>query len=344
MLAARFAGSGRFELVDVPKPTIDRAREVIVKVEAAGVCGSDMHYFHRPNWLVGLITGHEPAGVVAEVGPGVTNVQVGDRVSVHAVVGCGQCEFCHQGLNTRCHLAGTGRGVLGFDLDGGFAEFVRVPDASAVFPIPDSISFDEAALLTDSLGTPAKGIRLSCGDDVKAAIVFGLGTIGLNAVQILRSRGLRVIGVDTLAHRLDLAHRLTGCETLAAAGDDTPDRARDMTDGGADLVIDATGSHEGRRAAIESAGWRGRVHCVGIALGETPVDFLWSVMYPERTLTGSWWSEYAEFDDVVKLVTGGQVDLKSVITHTFSLNEIAEAFAVFTDRAYTHSVKVMIHP
>jgi threonine dehydrogenase-like Zn-dependent dehydrogenase len=251
--ALTWQGKRKIEYGDVPDPKIEQPTDAIIKVTSTGICGSDLHLYEvmAPYLDAGDILGHEAMGVVAEVGSAVTNLKPGDRVVVPFQIACGSCYMCDQDLQTQCETTqvreqGMGAALFGYtklygQVPGGQAEYLRVPQAQyGPIKVPDGPSDDRFVYLSDVLPTAWQAVEYADVPDGGTLVVLGLGPIGDMATRIAMHRGLRVIGVDLVAERLERARR-NGVETLEYS-DDVAEAIRTLTDGrGPDSVIDAVG-------------------------------------------------------------------------------------------------------
>jgi D-arabinose 1-dehydrogenase-like Zn-dependent alcohol dehydrogenase len=284
MRAVRFHGPGRppaIEDVEAPRPG---PGQVLIDVAAAGVCGTELHF------LDGLLTparvpitlGHEVAGTVAELGDGVTDLSVGDRVAVHYLHACGRCRWCRAGED---HLCDEPLGFLAFATDGGFAEQLVVP-ASAAVPVPDGLDLAVAATLCCS-GTTAIHAAATAGVTPGAhAVVYGTGGVGLALVQVLRGLGARPIAVARNPERLALAEDLGAVATVRAAEGDVVAGIRAATGGaGADVVFELVGTKESSSHALAALGKRGTLVYVGYSFDRVELDPLALVVPEQRILT-----------------------------------------------------------
>jgi propanol-preferring alcohol dehydrogenase len=305
MRAVRFHGVGRalaVEDVDRPRPG---PWDVVIDVAAAGVCGTELHF------LDGLLTpartpitlGHEVAGVVAEIGDGVTDVAVGDRVAVHYLHACGRCRWCRVGDD---HLCDAPLGFLAFATDGGFAEQVVVP-ASATVPVPDGLDLASAAVLCCSGTTALHALDVSGIAAGATAVVYGTGGVGLALVQVLREAGARPIAVARNPERLALALEL-GAETVVnAATEDVAAAIREATGGvGADVVFELVGTRETSAAALASLGKRGTLVYVGYSVDRVEIDPL-SLVVPEQRIVTSVGNRRSELVDALDLAARGRL-------------------------------------
>ncbi len=253
MKALTWQGKRKIEYGDVPDPRIEQPTDAIIKVTSTGICGSDLHLYEVLGAYLdpGDILGHESMGVVEEVGSSITNLKVGDRVVVPFQIACGSCYMCDQDLQTQCETTqvrdqGMGAALFGYtklygQVPGGQAEYLRVPQAQyGPIKVPDGPSDDRFVYLSDVLPTAWQAVEYADVPDGGTVVVLGLGPIGDMATRIAMHRGLRVIGVDLVAERLERARR-NGVETLEYS-EDTAEAIRTLTDGrGADAVIDAVG-------------------------------------------------------------------------------------------------------
>lgn len=256
MRALTWHGKRDVRVDTVPDPTIEQPDDVIVRVTTTGLCGSDLHLYEvlGPFLDSGDILGHEPMGIVEEVGPAVTELSVGDRVVVPFNVSCNSCVMCTQGLQSQCettqvHEHGTGASLFGYtklygQVPGGQAELLRVPFGNTLpIKVPEGPPDDRFVYLSDVLPTAWQGVAYADVAPGGTLAVLGLGPIGDMATRIALQRGIRVIGVDLVGERLDRA-RANGVEVLdmTAVDGELGDVVREMTGGrGPDAVIDAVG-------------------------------------------------------------------------------------------------------
>jgi 2-desacetyl-2-hydroxyethyl bacteriochlorophyllide A dehydrogenase len=307
----------RLESAPVPEPA---AGEVLVRVGAAGLCGTDYRIWsgERPVRYP-LVPGHEFVGRVEATGAG-ANVRVGDRVVVEPNYSCGACPLCREGNRNLC-LA---RVAVGIDVDGCFAEVVRVP-ARCCWPAPAGVAAEDL-LLTEPLAVVVRAVARGGVASGECAAVVGAGSLGLLALQVLRGRGARVLVVSRSARRFALARELGAAATHALA-DGAPETAGRAFSGreGVDVVIETAGTAEAVADALALVRPGGRVVLTGLPHEPTPVAFF-SVVRREVTLTGSMIYQ-DEFPEATRLVAAGTVRTRPLITHRFGLDAIGEAFA-----------------
>ena len=255
MKALTWQGVSDVRVDEVPDPSIRDATDIIVRITSTGLCGSDLHLYTvlAPFLDAGDVLGHEPMGIVEEIGPGVTELKVGDRVVIPFNVSCGDCWMCGHDLYSQCettqvHEYGTGASLFGFSkmygqIPGGQAEFLRVPFGNFLpIKVPEGPADDRFVFLSDVLPTAWQGVQYADVPDGGSLVVIGLGPIGDMATRIAQHLGHRVIGVDLVPERLERV-RARGNEALNLEDhDDLPGAIREMTDGrGPDAVIDAVG-------------------------------------------------------------------------------------------------------
>ncbi|WDZ87782.1 NAD(P)-dependent alcohol dehydrogenase [Micromonospora cathayae] len=320
------------ELVEVDEPTPGPG-QVVVRIGAAGACHSDLHLMHdfeagAVPWNPPFTLGHENAGWVHALGAGVTGLEVGQPVAVYGPWGCGTCARCRVGVDTYCeNPAGApvpgGGGGLG--MDGGMAEYLLVPAARHVLPLPEGLDPVQAAPLTDAGLTPYHAVRRSWAKlpPGSTALVIGVGGLGHVGVQILKATtAARVIAVDTREEALALG-RECGADLTLTPGGDAVDRIRAATPHGrgADVVLDFVGADATLKLGVASARTVGDLTIVGIGGGTLPVSFF-SVPY-EVSIQTTYWGSRPELVEVLDLGARGLVRPK--IT-TFGLDEAVHAY------------------
>jgi len=313
----------------VPEPAGD---EVLIRVKAAAICGSDLGIYRYTAAYSGMklpvTMGHEFAGEVAETGAHVDGYRVGDRVLSESVKACGRCRFCRQGMSNLCEDST----LFGIHVDGGFAEHVAVPQI-LLHRLPLGMSYEEAALvepLSNAVHFVDDVTPYKPGDLV---VVQGCGPIGLFSAQLFRLGGARVIvsglGVDRV--RLGIAERL-GFEAVNIDEVDLVKRVMEITGGkGADVAFVAVGAPQAVKQAMEFVKKRGTVTVVGIFGADVPVD-LTRLVRREITVVGAYDARPANFPTSISHISEGRVNVGDVLTHRFSLDEAEDAFKVALDR------------
>jgi len=319
-------------LTEVPRPVAGPG-EVVVQVGGAGACHSDLHLMHdfAPGmlpWEPPFTLGHENAGWVDQVGAGVTGLEPGLPVAVVGAWGCGRCAHCRAGLETYCEdpaAAPVPGGGGGLGLDGGMADYLLVPDARHLVPLPAGLPPSVAAPLTDAALTPYHAVRRSLAKlpPGSTAVVIGAGGLGHLAVQVLDAlTAATVVAVDPKPEAQKLA-ATSGADLVLSPGDGAVEQIRSATGGrGADVVLDFVGSDSTLAMAAASMRQLGDLTIVGIAGGTLPVSFF-GLPY-EVSVQTTYWGNRAELVEVLDLAARGRIQAE--IT-TFPLEEAAAAYA-----------------
>jgi propanol-preferring alcohol dehydrogenase len=316
--------------VDVPDPG---PGQVLVKVGGAGACHSDLHLMEWPEGTmafdVPFTLGHENAGWVESLGPGVEGVEPGEPVAVYGPWGCGHCRACRSSAENHCERQeeiGAFGGGLG--LDGGMAEYMLVPNPRLLLPLGDLDPL-AAAPLSDAALTPYHAIKRSLRllHPGATVVVIGVGGLGHMAVQILRAiTAARVIALDTSADKLRLAAEI-GAEETVPAGEDAAEQIRSLTGGrGAELVLDHVGAEETIALGAEVVRMNGEVTVVGLAGGK--IDFGFGTMPFDATLTVPYWGSAIELMEVLDLARAGRIRAH---VERFALDEVEEAYRRLRD-------------
>lgn len=329
MKAVRVVSPSKIEIVDIPEPTGD----VLLRCKTIGVCGTDVKVLGGAISIeYPRILGHEMIGEVVSA-PAGSGVRPGDRVLVDPASKCGRCDLCRRG---RGHLCLNG-GLMGRDVDGVFAEMVSVP-ASQIIPVPDSVSNTAAGML-QVLGTCVHAQRSVAVFPGQTAAVVGLGVAGQLMVQLLRERGVRVVGITRSQWKRDLASA-HGAVAVAAPSDAKALLA-DLTDGrGPDLVVEAAGTERTLGQAIELAAVGGEVLVFGTITGGSEGLPYYQLYFKELTLYNPRAALPADYATGVQLAAEGRLELEPIVTHQLTLDDAAEAFRLVHDPS---SLKVLMH-
>jgi 2-desacetyl-2-hydroxyethyl bacteriochlorophyllide A dehydrogenase len=342
MKAVRLVQVGQpLELQEILVPPVG-PRDVLVRVKAAGICHSDVHYRAgtSPAEPLPLTLGHEVAGMVEQTGAEVTTVQVGDRVCLHYMVTCGDCVYCSRGSEQFC----TSGQMLGKNRDGGYAEYIGVPARNA-FPLPKEIPFEQGAIMMCSSSTSFHALRKSRLEAGETVAVFGVGGLGMSAVQLARAFGaLDVYAVDIDADKLKMAE---GFGAIPIDGSETDPVAaiKRLTNGkGVDVALELIGLPVTTRQAIESAAVFGRVVMVGLTDRTVTVDPYRELICREAELIGSADHLAHELPTLIEMARRGALDLSQVVTDTVPLD--AEKINATMDRieSFGSGVRVVITP
>lgn len=333
MKVVLFPGDRQVIVVERPTPQPGPG-EVLVRTRASAICRSDMSlYYGKP--IVGgeatatgqIVPGHEPAGEVVAVGGGVTHLTAGDRVAIYLGLGCGHCEFCQSGYlflcpNWKC---------LGFDRDGGDADYLVAPAANCL-PLPPEISFEVGAVMTDMIGTQFDAQRRLGVSGTDTVAMFGIGPMGGAGILVAKGRGARVIAVDILDSRLEQARALGADAVINSRDEDAVARLRELTGGrGVDVAIDSSGSPAGQNAALDGAARFGRVAFIGESR-KTEINPSDQLIRKLLTVIGAWYFPIWEWPEITRFVIERKVPVEKLITHRFALDDAPTAFRMFDER------------
>jgi len=351
MRANVFHGANDIRIEEVERPRAG-VGEAVIRVTLTTICGTDLHIV-RGEYPVkpGLIIGHEPVGVIEELGPGVTGYEIGDRVLVGAITPCGQCRACLSGQLSQCGH-GTGYEAIGGwrfgnTIHGAQAEYLLVPYAQAnLAKIPDGVTDEQAVLLADIAstgfsGAEAGGVRI--GDSV---VVFAQGPIGLCATAGARLMGASlIIGVDGDENRLAMARRVGADVVLDYREVDVVVEVKRLTDGGVDVAIEALGTQQTFENALRCLRPGGMLSSLGVYSGklQVPYDAFAAGIGDYRIVTTLCPGGKERMRRLLSIVQSGRFDPTPLLTHSFSLDEIAEGYRVFGQRL-DGVMKVAIRP
>lgn len=351
MKANVFYGVDDIRLEEVPRPKPGPG-EALVRVTLTTICGTDVHIL-RGEYPVkpGLIIGHEPVGVIAELGAGITGYEVGERVLVGAITPCGQCGACLSGDLSQCGHGGGYEAIGGWrfgnTINGAQAEYLVVPNAQAnMAKIPDDLSDEQVVLLSDIASTGFSGAesgKVRIGDSV---IVFAQGPIGLCATAGAKLMGAAlVIGVDGDDNRLAMSKRMGADVTLDFRKVDVVDEVRRLTGGGVDVAIEALGTQQTFESALRCLRPAGTLSSLGVYSGklQVPYDAFAAGLGDIRIVTTLCPGGKERMRRLIETVRHGRVDLTPLLTHTFPLDRIVEAYQLFAERR-EGVLKVAIRP
>lgn len=344
MRAIVYHGPGNKSWDEVPMPTVQADTDAIVRVDAVTICGTDLHILKGdvPAVTDGRILGHEAVGTVEEVGTGVKNVKVGDRVLVSCISACGACRYCREGRYGQC--IGGGGWILGHKIDGTQAEYVRVPFAdTSTYAVPLGVS-DEAVLMLADIGPTGYEVGVLNGGvrpgDVVA--VVGAGPIGLSAIMGARLFSpSHIVAIDLADARLDAAKQFGADVTVNPSRDDVLATVRNLTEGlGADVAIEAVGVPATFEQCTELVRPGGRVANVGVH-GKPATLHLEDLWIKDVTITTGLVDTYST-PTLLKLVAGGQIDVDRFVTHRLPMGEFMEGYDVFARASETAALKVVL--
>ena len=333
MLACTYISKGKFALVEKPKPVIRHERDAVVRVTLASICSSDLHIKHGsvPRAVEGVTVGHEMVGIVEEVGSAVTHVKPGDRVTVNVETFCGECFFCKRGYVNNC-TDENGGWALGCRIDGGQAEYVRVPFAdTGLNKIPDSVTDRQALLVGDVLATGFWAVRISDITEEDTVLIIGAGPTGIcTLLCVMLKNPKRIIVCEKDDQRISFVK-----EHYPKVLTVTPDRCFEFVrenseHGGADVVLEVAGADTTLRLAWECARPNGLVTVV--ALYDSPQILPLPDMYGKNLTFKTGGVDGCDCDETLSLIADGKINTEPLITHTYPLDKIDEAYDIFENR------------
>lgn len=333
MLAYTYMGSGDFRLQEKPVPQLQDPRDAIVRVTLCSICTSDLHIKHGsvPRAVPGITVGHEMVGVVEKAGKDVTRVRQGDRVAVNVETFCGDCFFCRHGYVNNC-TDPNGGWALGCRIDGGQAEYVRVPYADCgLTPIPDGVSDEQALFAGDILATGFWAARISEITSEDTLLIIGAGPTGLCALQCAMLHSPRCIIVcEKLPERMRFV-REHYPEVLVTTPDECIDFVRAHSEhGGADVVMEVAGADDTFRLAWQCA--RPNATVTVVALYDKPQVLPLPDMYGKNLTFKTGGVDGCDCEEILRLIAEGKIDTTPLITHRFPLSQIDEAYRIFENR------------
>lgn len=346
MKAALLTSLNNFEIQQIEKP-VPQDNEVLLKVKAAGICGSDIHKM-QSEWKYDLpmVMGHEFAGEVAEIGSSVSGFKIGDRVAVAPLLPCNECIYCKSGKYQLCD----NYSMIGSHRFGGFEEYCAVPEDNLI-NIGQKISYEEAAMI-EPLAVSAHGVmglEPQVGDQVA---VFGLGTIGILSVQWLKLAGVkRIIGIDIDPNKLKESKKYGVTDTINSLKESLEERIFELTrNKGVDIALECAGSKMTEEQCLLITCKGGKIGYQGIAYADVLLRqrAFENIFRREYTLKGFWNSYSApfpgkEWTHSVGFIESGQINLNEMISHRFKLDDIQKAFNLTVNREESYN-KVMIFP
>lgn len=314
-----YKGPKTLEYGEVPKPEIGKD-EVLLKIKNIGICGTDLHIYNGGmNTPIPLVMGHEFSGIIEAVGENVSDLKIGNRVVGEHVVTCKKCKYCLEGKPNLCLNAK----VIGLDLPGALAEYLAIPK-DLVYKIPDNIPFDEAALL-EPLTIALYAVRETGNLLDKNVAIIGQGPIGLLLDQVVKNAGGNVIGIETQESRLNFAKEKGWLDVaINAKTENVTEVIAQKYPYGVDIVFEVVGAEVTAEMALDIASKEGHVFLLGVFEKLAKLDLM-KIVKKELHVHGSWTCAFS-FPEAIDLVSKGKVDLKSLITHHYKLEDGAKAF------------------
>ena len=321
MKAVQIVKPDELRVIDVEKPVIDGKNNVLVRMTAAGICGSDVGIYHGTNAAATYprIIGHEMVGRVEEIGEGVSGLKVGDRVIINQVTSCGHCYPCRKGRGNVCDNLE----VRGVHIDGGYREFIAVPESDC-YLLPDSLSDEDAVMIEPTTIAIQSCTRAQLEKD-DMLLILGAGALGSTILKIARQLCDHIIVADIVDDKLEEAKKNGAHYTINSMKEDLEQRVRELTDGyGVTVSIDAACLKTSLLTLLKVTGNAGRVITMGFSVAPTEVNqFL--ITSKELDVRGSR-LQNKKFGEAIELIKAGKLDLKGTISHTYPFLEAQKAF------------------
>jgi alcohol dehydrogenase len=338
-----YGGPGTRSWTEVPDPRIQDPKDAIIRVDAVTICGTDLHILNGdvPTVEPGRILGHEAVGTIEQLGSGVRTLKLGDRVLVSCITACGRCRYCRVAAFGQC--LGGGGWILGHQINGTQAEYVRVPFVdTSTHPLPDEVADEDALMLADILPTSYEiGVRNGHVQPGDTVVIVGAGPIGLAAIVTAQLYSPRhIVVIEPATARLEAAH-VFGADVVIGADQDPAPIIADLTDGlGADVAIEAVGIPETFELCTRLVRPGGHVANVGVhgAPATLHLEDLW---IRNITITTGL-VDTSSTPTLLQMVAAGRLDTRRFITHRFRLEEMAEAYDVFSHPQKTGALKMAL--
>lgn len=331
MIGAILPGNSsvEFKEFDIPQP---KYGQVLVKTMASTICGSDIRCIYKEHtgkgpegYQEGMIAGHEPSGIIVAEGEGLKRFKKGDRVVIYHISGCGVCYDCRRGYAISC--TSPHRKAYGWQRDGGMAPYI-LADEKDLIPLPDSLTYLDGAQVACGFGTVYEALeKISvCGND--AVLVVGLGPVGLAALQVAKAMGAeKTIGVEVNEERIKLAQELNLVD-YAFKPQEALDKIMEITGGmGVEKALDASANEYGRQLAIKATRAYGKIVLVGEG-GICSFNASADIIHGQKTIYGSWVTSLWKMEELVERIVRWNIHPERLVTHTFSLENAAEAYAL----------------
>lgn len=321
-----------FKDVEIPEPGHG---EVLIKMKSSTICGSDIRAIYRehlgkgPEGYQDKICGHEPSGQIIKCGPGLRRFKEGDRVVVYHISGCGVCNDCRRGYMISC--TSPYRRAYGWQRDGGMAEYLLAEEKDLVL-LPDSLTYSDGAQIACGFGTVYEGLEKIgiCGND--AVLVVGLGPVGLAAAMLAKAMGAnKVIGVDTVKERMDIAMEKGLCDMVFMSDADAYSKIMQATGGnGVERSVDCSGNTYGRQLAIRAARKWGKIVFIGEG-GTCEFNPSPDIIHDQKAIYGSWVTNIWRMEELVERIERWGIHPEDLITHRFPLDKADEGFALMAE-------------
>jgi threonine dehydrogenase-like Zn-dependent dehydrogenase len=347
MRGVTFLGERKLQLMEFPDPA-PGPHDVVVEIKASGMCGSDLKFYRASGGAASLglgkvsgpvIAGHEPCGVVAAAGSAVDErtARTGARIMVHHYTGCGTCAHCRTGWSQMCVEGSTVYGATGH---GAHARYMKVP-AHTLVALPDELSFSTGAAISCGTGTAYQALRRMNLTGRDTIAVIGQGPVGLSAAQLAAAMGARVIALDISAERLARAKEFGADVLINPQSDDPVAAIKTLTHGaGADLILDTSGTADGRLIAVRGARSWGTACFVGEG-GDVTIDVSPQMLRKQLTIIGSWTFSTSIQAECARFVADRKIDVDHLFTNHWKLEQADEAYRLFDRQTSGKGVFVM---
>jgi 2-desacetyl-2-hydroxyethyl bacteriochlorophyllide A dehydrogenase len=330
MQAAFLPGNSTVELRTVPVPNPGHG-EVLLRVKASTICGSDIrciyheHLGKGPEGYQGVIAGHEPSGQIVEAGPGCRRFRVGDRVVVYHISGCGVCNDCRRGYMISC-TSQKYRRAYGWQRDGAMAEYMLAEEKDLI-ALPDQLSYADGAQVACGFGTVYEGLERIGISGSHAVLITGLGPVGLAAAVLCRKFGAqKIIGIETIPERLQIAKNLGLCDVVLSPGPENVAQVKELTGGfGVERAVDCSANAEARATAIRATRKWGKIVLLGEG-GSVQFNPSPDLIHDQKTICGSWVTSTWLMEELVERLVRWNLHPQDIITHRFALKNAAEAY------------------
>jgi len=327
-------------LDNIPAPSLE-PNDVLIRIRASGICHSDLNYRNgiAPIGRLPITLGHEIAGIVEEKGDGATGIDINDTVVVHYVLGCGKCGFCRSGIETYC----AEYQMIGKDVDGGFAEYLKVP-ATNVITIPESLSFDQAAIMGCAVSTGLHALHRGRATPQSSLLVYGVGGVGAHAIHLASAvfKMHKIIAVDVADAKLELAKKLGATNLVNPSRENLAEFISSVTDGfGPDLIIDFVGRRNTIQNSIDFAAKGARILIVGISSDNLQLSPYSTLIGKEIEIMGVNDHLKSELEELIQYASSGTIDLSRSVTHRVSLDEVNRGMEIL-ERSIGNPLRVVV--
>lgn len=331
MRGVTLPGDRRIQFVDAPIPTPGFG-EVLVRMKASSICGSDIraiyreHLGHGPEAYQNVIAGHEPSGQIAAVGPGCRRFGVGDRVILYHIAGCGVCLDCREGFMISC--TSPQRAAYGWQRDGGHADFVLATESTCV-PLPEPLTYVDGALIACGFGTAYEALRKANVSGRDRVLITGMGPVGMAVGMLAKAMGAsQVVGTDVASERISFALEVGAIDEGILSNHGTHEHILQLTDGvGCEVSVDCSGNPAARELALRSTRRFGR--CVMVGEGSRlDIDVSQLLIHPQITLMGSWVTSIGHMEELTENLVRWDLHPETIVSHRFTLEDAAEAYRV----------------